>query len=158
MWVKGCLSLFQQRRTCAIWTRYSCNLEWNSTGTKKLSPLQHKPANCFSFVLQYLGSRSSVWPIILILFFGLCKEPNNKNGESVAAAAAAATHYSWPHTLENFHWLAAAASGSSGSSRRWFCLPTSQILSQTWKRKTKNFEEQNGLRSKQAITRSSNKK
>jgi hypothetical protein len=31
-------------------------------------------------------------------------------------------------------------------------------LSQTWKRKTKNFEEQNGLRSKQAITRSSNKK
>jgi len=56
--------------------------------------LQHKPANCFSFVLQYLGS-SSVWPIILIIFFGLCKEPNNKIAES-AAAAAAATHYYWP--------------------------------------------------------------
>jgi hypothetical protein len=30
-------------------------------------------------------------------FFGLCKEPNNKNAESESgASAAAATHYYWP--------------------------------------------------------------
>jgi hypothetical protein len=62
-----------------------------------LLPLQQKPANCFSICFAILGLKFSLAPYSHY-FFGLCKEPNNKNAES-AAAAAAATHYYWPT-----HW------------------------------------------------------
>ncbi len=82
MWVKDCLSLFQHFNfnkdghvQFEIGTAAVCGVKFHRT--KKLSPFQHKSANCFSFVLQYLGS-SSVWPIILIIFLVCAKNKQQK--------------------------------------------------------------------------------